>query len=191
MSAENFEESAWRDRIRDHRSEKDAFLADHPQSPIPENDREDFDSLDYFDLDPGYRVVARFSVAHDPETVELETTRGPPAKYQRVAVLGFDLDGDHHTLDAYRVEGEDTLFVPFTDETNGTETYRRGRYLDVAPGDAESGDDVVVDFNLAYNPFCAYSGNYSCALPPDHNHVSAPVLAGERSGSSAGERDRS
>lgn len=180
MPPENFDESAWRDRIREHRVEKDAFLADHPQSPIPEGDREGFGGLDYFDLDPAFRVVARFSTVGTPEAVELAATRGPPVEYDRVAVLGFDLDGDHHTLDAFRVEGEDTLFVPFTDETNGDGTYHRGRYLDVAPENAETGDRVVVDFNLAYNPFCAYSDNYSCALPPESNALPVAVRAGER-----------
>ncbi|WP_336036950.1 DUF1684 domain-containing protein [Halobacterium yunchengense] len=177
----DFDEATWRERLAGHRREKDEFLADHPQSPIPPGDREDFEGLAYYDLDPEYRVVARFSRAQSPETVKLETTRGPPAEYERVAVLGFPLGGDHHTLAAFRVEGEDSLFVPFTDETNGEETYERGRYLDVdVPADAETGDDVVVDCNLAYNPFCAYSDTFSCVLPPAENHVDVPVRAGER-----------
>jgi uncharacterized protein (DUF1684 family) len=177
----DFDEAAWRDRLTDHRREKDEFFAEHPQSPIPPGDRDDFDGLPYFDLDPEYRVVARFSRAQDPDTVKLDSTQGPPAEYERVAVFGFQLGGDHHTLAAFRVEGEDSLFVPFTDETNGDETYGRGRYLDVAvPEDAETGDDVVVDFNLAYSPFCAYSDTFSCALPPEENRVDAPVRAGER-----------
>lgn len=177
---DDFDEAAWRERVIDHREEKDEFLATHDQSPIPPDDRATFDSLDYFDVDAEYRVVARYSEAEDAEPVELETTQGPPATYQRVAVLGFTLDGDHHTLEAYRVEGEDTLFVPFTDATNGGETYHRGRYLDVDPGDAETGDDVVLDFNLAYNPFCAYSDNFACALPPAENDLPVAVRAGER-----------
>lgn len=180
MAAEDFDEAAWRDRVGDHRDEKDEFFADHPQSPIRPDDREGFDGLAYFDLDPDYRVVARFSRAQSPETVNLETTRGPPAEYARVAVFGFELGGDHHTLAAYSLESEDTLFVPFADETNGEETYHRGRYLDVDPGDAETGDDVVLDFNLAYNPFCAYSDTFSCALPSEENHLDVAVRAGER-----------
>jgi len=179
MSAENFDEGAWRDRIRRHRDEKDDFFGDHDQSPIPPDDRDSFSGLDYFDPDLDYRVVAKFSRAGTPETVELETTRVPPAEYDRVAVFGFDLHGDHHTLEAFRVEGEETLFVPFADETNGEESYGRGRYLDVAVGDAETRDDVVLDFNLAYNPFCAYSDNFACALPPQDNRLPAPVRAGE------------
>ncbi|WP_232701478.1 DUF1684 domain-containing protein [Halobacterium wangiae] len=180
MSADDFDAGAWQDRIRSHRAEKDDFFATHDQSPIPPEDRESFSGLDYFDLDTDYRVTARFSRAQTPETVELETTRGPPAEYDRVAVFGVDLHGDHHTLEAFRVEGEETLFVPFADETNGTGTYDRGRYLDVDAGGAETGDDVVLDFNLAYNPFCAYSENFSCALPPAENRLPVRVQAGEK-----------
>jgi len=177
---EHFDEADWRERVREFRAEKDDFLASHDQSPIPPADRGDFDGLDYFDPDPEYRVSARYSTVTDREPVELATTQGPPAEYTRAAVLGFDLDGDHHTLTAFHVEGEDSLFVPFTDATNDDETYDRGRYLDVDPGDAEDGDAVALDFNLAYNPFCAYSEHFSCAMPPSDNHVPVAVEAGER-----------
>jgi uncharacterized protein (DUF1684 family) len=177
---EAFDQNAWRQRVRDYRAEKDDFFASHDQSPIPPGDRDDFDGLDYFAPDPEFRVAARYSTASDGETVQLDTTKGPPAEYTRAAVLGFDLDGDHHTLTAFHVEGEDTLFVPFTDPTNDHETYHRGRYLDVDSGDASDGDRVALDFNLAYNPFCAYSDNFACALPPHDNHVPVRVEAGER-----------
>lgn len=180
MVAEDFDEGAWRDRLSDHRAQKDEFFTEHPQSPIPPADHDDFDGLSYFDLDPDYRVVARFSRAQSPETVKLETTQGPPAEYDRVAVFGFDLDGDHHTLAAYRIDGEDTLFVPFADATNSADSYHRGRYLDVDAADAGTGADVVLDFNLAYNPFCAYADTFSCALPPGENHLDVPVEAGEK-----------
>lgn len=176
----DFDEHAWRERLRDHRAEKDEFLASHPQSPIPPGEREDFSGLRYFDLDPEYRVVARFERAHSPETVDLESTRGPAQPYDRVGVFGFELGGDHHTLVAFRVAGTESLFVPFADETSGDETYKRGRYLDVDAVDAEGRDSVVLDFNLAYSPFCAYDDNFSCAVPPTENDLETPVRAGER-----------
>jgi len=182
---ENFDEADWRERVREFRAEKDDFFASHDQSPIPPGDREGFDGLDYFPPDPEFRVAARYSTASDTEPVELETTKGPAAEYARAAVLGFDLGGDHHTLTAFHVEGEETLFVPFTDATNDHETYHRGRYLDVDPGDAADGDRIALDFNLAYNPFCAYSDNFACALPPRDNHVPVRVEAGERAYDSA------
>ena len=176
----DFDENAWRERLRDHRAEKDEFLASHPQSPVPSEERERFSGLAYFDPDPAYRVVARFERARSPETVNLESTRGPPQPYERVGVFGFDLRGDHHTLVAFRVAGAESLFVPFADETSGDETYKRGRYLDVDAADAEGRDSVVLDFNLAYSPFCAYDDNFSCAVPPNENELEVAVRAGER-----------
>lgn len=176
----DFDESAWRDRLRTHREEKDDFLAGHPQSPIPDGEREAFSGLEYFDLDPAYRVLARFERAHSPDVEKLASTRGPPQSYERVGVFGFELDGDHHTLAAFRVEGAESLFVPFTDETNGDETYRQGRYLDVDAAGADDRETVALDFNLAYSPFCAYDDNFSCALPPAENELDVEVRAGER-----------
>lgn len=174
-------DDAWQARIAAHRADKDEFLATHDQSPIPPADRGAFDGLRYFDIDASFRVAARYQPARDPEAVELETTRGPPAEYTRAAVLGFDLGDSHHTLTAFRVEGESSLFVPFTDETTDDgRTYEHGRYLDVDPAGADGGDEVALDFNLAYNPFCAYGGSFSCALPPADNHVPAAITAGER-----------
>ena len=180
MENEDFDEDAWRQRLGDYRTEKDDFFASHNQSPIPPADRDGFERLDYFPPAPAFRVTARYSTASDGETVELDTTTGPAAEYTRAAVLGFDLDGDHHTLTAFHVEGEDTLFVPFTDLTNDDDTYHRGRYLDVDPGDAADGESIALDFNLAYNPFCAYSDNFACALPPHDNAVPVRIEAGER-----------
>ena len=176
----DFDEPEWRTRLRDHREEKDEFLAEHPQSPIPPAEREGFSGLDYFDLDPAYRVVARFERARSPEPVKLASTRGPPQSYERVGVFGFELDGDHHTLAAFRVEGTESLFVPFADETNGEETYSRGRYLDVDAADADDREQVVIDFSLAYSPFCAYDDNFACAVPPAENQLDVEIRAGER-----------
>jgi uncharacterized protein (DUF1684 family) len=176
----DFDESAWRERLRDHRAEKDDFLASHPQSPIPEAERGAFSGLQYFDLDAEYRVVTRFERARTSDQVKLESTRGPPQSYERVGVFGFELHGDHYTLAAFRVEGADSLFVPFADETNGSETYRQGRYLDVDAADAADRAEVVLDFNLAYSPFCAYDDSFSCAVPPAENELGVAVRAGER-----------
>jgi uncharacterized protein (DUF1684 family) len=177
---EDFDEADWRERVEAFRAEKADFFASHDQSPIPPADRDGFDGLDYFDPDSAFRVTATYRTVSEADSVELQTTQGPPAEYTRAAVLGFDLDGDHRTLTAFHVEGEDTLFVPFTDATNDETTYDRGRYLDVDPEDAADGDPIALDFNLAYNPFCAYSEQFACALPPSDNHLPVAVEAGER-----------
>lgn len=182
MPESDFDEAAWRERVEEFREEKDEFFADHPQSPIPPEQREAFEGLNYYDLDPDYRVLARLQWVETPETVALQMTKGEAAGYERVATLGFTLHGDHHVLDGFRAEGMESLFVPFADETNGDTTYDIGRYLelDVTEEAADTGDEVVLDFNVAYAPFCAYSETYACPLPPERNHLDVRIEAGEK-----------
>lgn len=180
MPEQDFDEPAWRERVEEYRAEKDEFLAEHPQSPIPPEERDDFDGLDYYAPDPNYRVVARIQEASEIEEVELETTSGPDRTYERVATLGFTLDDEHHVLEAYAAPSQEGLFVPFTDATSGEETYGKGRYLELDVETFETGDDVVIDFNTAYSPFCAYNEGFACVVPPEKNRVSVPVRAGER-----------
>jgi uncharacterized protein (DUF1684 family) len=171
------------DRLRANRREKDQFLAEHRQSPIPPEERDDFDGLDYFDPDPEYRVTATVTVHDDPEPLELDTSDDRVVRYLRVATFAFDLDGESRELHAYRREDDDeeALFVPFRDKTTGQQTYRGGRYMELEPeGTLADGDEVVVDFNLAYSPFCAFSETFSCPLPPEENWLETTVPAGER-----------
>ncbi|MFC6723187.1 DUF1684 domain-containing protein [Halobium palmae] len=176
------DEEEWEITLVSHRQEKDAFFGDHPQSPIPPEERDAFDGLDYFDPDPSYRVTATARAHDDPEPVEMETTASAPVRYLRVVTFEFELDGTETSLAAYRQEpDEETLFVPFGDATNGEETYERGRYMEFEPTrDLETGDEVVLDFNLAYTPFCAYTDTFSCPIPPEENHLPVAVRAGER-----------
>ncbi|MFC7166313.1 DUF1684 domain-containing protein [Halospeciosus flavus] len=182
MSESDFDEEAWRERVTEFRREKDEFFTDHPQSPIPPEKRDAFEGLNYYDLDPDYRVTARLQWVQHSKTVSLEMTKGNAAEYERVATLGFGLDGEHHVFDAFRAEGMESLFVPFADATNGDTTYDIGRYLelDVTEEEADTGDEVVLDFNVAYAPFCAYSETYACPLPPEQNHLDVRVEAGEK-----------
>ncbi|MFB6156199.1 MAG: DUF1684 domain-containing protein [Haloferacaceae archaeon] len=179
----DFDADEWASRLREKRAEKDRFLSEHPQSPIPPDERDDFDGLPYFDPDSDYRVEASATVHDDPEPVTMETTAGPEVRYLRVVTFAFELRGEEQTLAGYRQESEDsrTLFVPFRDKTTGQQTYRHGRYMELEPDrELEDGDDVVLDFNLAYTPFCAYSEAFSCPLPPEENWLSVVVPAGER-----------
>ena len=172
----------WRERLVDNRAEKDRFLADHPQSPIPPDRSEGFDGLAYYDPDPDYRVEAAVELHDDPEPVYMETTAGGEMRYLRAVTLRFDLDGSEHTLAGYRQPGEDHLFVPFRDKTTGQQTYRAGRYmeLELAGEPASLPERVTLDFNLAYNPFCAYAETFDCPLPPEENWLETAVEAGER-----------
>jgi hypothetical protein len=184
-------DSDWAADLRERRREKDAFLADHPQSPVPPGAREGFDGLDYYPPDPDYRVEATVTVHDDTDPVELEASAGPPVRYLRVVSLSMDLpsaggEGDDAavTLAGLRQEGEgadEPLFVPFADATTGETTYAGGRYLELHPErPLADGETVPVDFNLAYTPFCAFSETFACPLPPASNRLAIAVEAGER-----------
>ena len=171
------------EQLRRNRAEKDEFFAEHPQSPIPPEQREAFDGLAYFEPDPSYRVEASVRRHDEPEPVELETTDGRVVRYLHVATFAFEVDGDRHELQGYRQAGDDPdgLFVPFRDKTTGQESYEKGRYMELEhDGTLGDGDTVTLDFNLAYAPFCAYSDTFSCPLPPEANWLETTIEAGER-----------
>jgi len=175
--------SDYADRLEANRAEKDEFFAEHPQSPIPPEQRDDFEGLDYFAPDEDYRVEATVTVHDDPEPVEMETTAGAPVRYLRVVTFEFAVEGESHALAGYRQASDegDSLFVPFRDKTTGQQTYYQGRYIELEPDEElADGDVVTVDFNLAYSPFCAYSETFSCPLPPEENWLETTVEAGER-----------
>jgi uncharacterized protein (DUF1684 family) len=173
----------WVDRLRANRDEKDRFLSEHRQSPIPPDERDDFDGLNYFDPDPDYRVEATVTVHDEPDAVTMDTSDGREVRYRRVVTFAFDLDGEEHTLAGYQQETDegDTIFVPFRDKTTGQQTYKGGRYMELEPDrDLEDGDTVTIDFNIAYSPFCAYSETFSCPLPPEENWLETTIEAGEQ-----------
>jgi len=172
----------WVSQLRKNRAEKDDFFAEHPQSPIPPDEREGFEGLNYFDPDPDYRIKATVEIHDDPEPVEMDTSDGRTLRYLRVATFTFALDGEQYRLHGYRQEGDDgSIFVPFRDKTTGQESYSGGRYMELEPDRAlEDGDRVTVDFNLAYSPFCAFSETFSCPLPPEENWLDTAIEAGER-----------
>ncbi|MFB6224791.1 MAG: DUF1684 domain-containing protein [Haloarcula sp.] len=177
------ETTEWAERLRENRAEKDRFFAEHQQSPIPPDDRDAFDGLQYFDPDPDYRVEATVTVHDTPDSVDLQTSDDRTVRYLHVATLSFDLDGESRALHAFRQAADEsrTLFVPFRDKTTGQQSYEGGRYMELEPDRAlEDGDEITVDFNLAYSPFCAYSDTFSCPLPPESNWLETAVTAGER-----------
>jgi len=184
-----FDVDTWREELVTYREQKDEQFATARASPLPPEEREDFDGLDYFDPAPAYRVEATVELDDGDETVAMETTADGEQLYERAARLHFevpDASGEptEQTLVAYqRVDqtGEASLFVPFRDKTTGQQTYPGGRYMELhAERELEDGATVPLDFNLAYSPFCAYSDAYECPLPPRENWLEIAVSAGER-----------
>ncbi len=157
------------------RKHKDEFFKLSPQSPIPNEDRDAFNGLAYFEPNPELVFTVRPTPV-EPKPVTIETTTGEARTYHRIATATVDIHSTDVTLALYST-GHDSLFLPFRDATSGKESYGAGRYLDIEPDDDGS---IVIDFNYAYAPFCAYSDRYSCALPPTENWVKVSIDAGER-----------
>ena len=170
---------AWR-RWRDARDE---LFAQHPQSPLPDDERASFEGLDYFDYDPAARVLATVEPV-EPATLEIATSDGGTFSFTRFGNAAFELAGASLALEVYWLEGYGGgIYVPFADATSGTSSFGGGRYvLDAVKGAdlGSEGDRLVLDFNFAYNPSCAYDPRWSCPLAPPANRLPAEVCAGER-----------
>jgi uncharacterized protein (DUF1684 family) len=160
------------------RADKDRFFQEDRESPIPSNKRDMLLPLPYYPVDPAYRVPAMLELAEDRPVFEMPTSTGELRKYQLVGSIEFTLQGEPMSLGAFVPAGEEisTLFVPFADMTTGQETYSAGRYLDLHP---TATGLYTIDFNVAYNPYCAYNASYSCPYPPPSNRLKVPIRAGE------------
>ncbi len=168
-----------------HRKEKDYFFKTDSDSPIPAAIRERFQGLEYFPPDPAYRIPVRLVKLPVPEPVTLATSKGVPRPMVRYGSFEFEIDRVKQRLYAYKAvpqpghhHQQDSLFVPFRDATSGKEAYGAARYLDL---DESPSGEVVLDFNLAYNPYCAYSDDYVCPFPPKENWLTVPIRSGEKS----------
>lgn len=168
-------DSFYLDTIEAGRAEKDRFFRTSPYSPIP--DRAGFTGLNYYPPDPAYRYTLPLEPAEQPEPLLFQTSTGDERTYTRIGVVDFEVEGQPARLALYQSDEHEELFLPFRDATSGNETYGAGRYLEP---ERLAGGEIVVDFNLAYNPFCAYSEDYSCPLPPFENHLKVAIRAGEK-----------
>lgn len=171
--------------INEQRRQKDHFFAASPQSPIPYDERHQaFSGLAYYPPDPAFHVAAEVVPFEDPDFVELATSTGEMRPQARYAELRFQLGGLQYRLYGFEdphVHHTHELFVPFRDKTSGPENYGAGRYLEVElDHHANGAHTAIIDFNLAYNPYCAYSPHYSCPIPPRENTLSVAITAGER-----------
>lgn len=158
-----------------HRAELNALFAGD-ESPLEEKDRTAFHGLRFYPADPTYRFRVALAPPPKRELVTLLDTKGEERHYERFGLLRFTLAGADQQLTLFRDAGRGYYFLPFRDATSGTETYGVGRYLEPvedAPG------QWLIDFNRAYNPYCAYSNRWSCPVPPDENRLTVAVRAGE------------
>jgi uncharacterized protein (DUF1684 family) len=161
--------------LDEFRTEKDEFMRADPQSPLDRRQRRAFKGLSYFAENPELRFELEPELIPGEQKMRMQTSTGDVREFTRFAYLNFSVDGQDVRLTLYR--DEDGLFLPFADALAGSETYGAGRYLEPEPlGNGK----VSLDFNLAYNPYCAYNDGYSCPITPAENRLKVPIRAGEK-----------
>ncbi|PEN13391.1 hypothetical protein CRI94_08670 [Longibacter salinarum] len=172
-------EKSYADRITQERVSRDMEMRGD-RSVIPAKQRKSFRGLQYYDIDSTYRFVRPVDRPATPDTVRMAQSTGGVADQLRVGTVAIPFPQRGDTLAVFEVtEGEERgqWWIPFTDETNGGTTYKLGRYVDVEKMD---GDSVIVDFNTAYNPTCAYNPRFACPIPPEENALAFDVPVGEQ-----------
>ncbi len=162
-----------------------AEYKDATTSPLKDKDRANFRGLDFFKFDSTYVVIANLIRTPDEKPFKMKTTTNRLPEYVKYGVIEFQINGDTHKLNLYRnldirdledlEDYEDYLFLPFIDHTNGVTTYGGGRYVDAR---IPEGNTIEIDFNKAYNPYCAYNEKYSCPIVPRQNYLPIEVKAG-------------
>ncbi len=158
------------------RKQKDKFFQSDPDSPLSKEQKRAFKGLRYFPENPALRFDAEVEPFEEHLHVRMQTSTGDVQEYVKYGRFRFEVDGQPAELTVYASHDGGT-FVPFADATNGSETYGAGRYLELEPHGRHR---FHVDFNLAYNPWCAYSPEYSCPIPPKENRLQVPIRAGEK-----------
>jgi uncharacterized protein len=175
----------YNDTIAKHRTGKNIRLMYSESSPLNPEQLSSFKGLNYFPPDIKYLVEATLVRDSEPEVVFLATTTDRKPEYLKIGEVRFQIDSVEFRLTAYQnkklldvVQDEDNLFIPFLDGTSGKETYEGGRYIDCKIPD--EGQTTLLDFNKAYNPYCAYNPRFSCVIPPPENRLPVRIEAGEK-----------
>lgn len=163
------------DSLQAFRAEKDQFFAHHPQSPLTREQKANFQGLDYFPETPDLRLEVNVEEFAEKNHIEMQTTTGDVQSYIRFGKIHFQVDGQDAELTVYA--NQHGFFLPFVDSLAGKETYPAGRYLEP---ELQHNGKLLIDFNMAYNPYCAYNEMWSCPLTPFENRLKVPIRAGER-----------
>jgi uncharacterized protein (DUF1684 family) len=169
--------------IKKFQDELNAEFQNPKESPLGPTAAKDFKTHLFFPIDLKFRVIATLTVTPDETFFEMRTSTSKVQKYRKYGWVRFSIDGKKFKLPVYQSqvlmkteEYKNYLFLPFTDLTNGEETYSAGRYLGLRI--PAQGDELIIDFNQSYNPYCAYSDRYSCPIVPKKNHLNTKILAG-------------
>ncbi|MDO9274792.1 MAG: DUF1684 domain-containing protein [Lutibacter sp.] len=178
--------SSHQDEIKLFQYDLNVEFADAAKSPLSEKDLKTFKALEFFDIDEKYNIEADFELTPNTPIFEMPTTTDRLPLYRKYGIARFTLDGKKMELAIYQnqqlmttVEYAEHLFLPFNDTTNGTLTYGGGRYIDLEIP-AEGSKKIRIDFNKAYNPYCAYNHTFSCPIPPSENNLPVAIPVGVR-----------
>ncbi len=159
-----------------------ADFKDASKSPLKKKDLKKFKSLEFYTFDSTYIVKAKLTLTPNAKPFKMKTTTKRRPDYVQYGIVTFTLKGKQYSLSIYQnlslkgKEGyEDYLFLPFLDDTNGEGSYSGGRYTEVR---IPKNDTITIDFNMAYNPYCAYNENYSCPIVPRKNYLDTKIEAG-------------
>jgi|RhiMetdeSRZDD1v2_1073273.scaffolds.fasta_scaffold371945_2 uncharacterized protein len=174
------DDADYADRLAAARIAKDQQFREASDSPVPKEKRDALLPLPYFPVDPAFTVPAALKLSGDRPVFEMPTSTGALRKMQLVGTLEFTFEGERRSLGAFVEDGTQqitNLFVPFADLTTGMDTYAAGRYLDIEP---TTTGYYTIDFNRAYNPYCAYNATYECPFPPPSNRLNVAIRAGEK-----------
>ncbi|TAK52372.1 MAG: DUF1684 domain-containing protein [Bacteroidetes bacterium] len=164
-----------------HRQSAESFFRDHPESPFNQDTSAHFTGILWFAPDIHFCFQSKLFRYSQPERVTILGTKGDERTYLKYGYFTINYGGDEYKLTVYKEIGAGNhLSVWFTDETTGKETYEVGRYVDVEAEHSDPDYLYTIDFNKAYNPYCAYSARYSCAVPRREDHLEFAVTAGER-----------
>jgi len=165
-------------RLESFRQHKDHYFGTDEESPLEPEDRAAFTGLRYFPEDEALKFDLPLDTTGEGigERLDIPTSAGETKPFMRAGRISFEIGGRPVTLSVFTDLALGRYFLPFTDATSGTETYAGGRYLDPKP---KPNGDLTVDFNYAYNPYCAYGDGWSCPIPPAENALSEPLRAGE------------
>ena len=162
--------------------ELNAQYQDEAHSPLTKKDLKTFNGHHFFDVNLDYCINARFELTPESDTFGMKTSTDRRPLYKKYGIAYFSMNGVDCQLSIYQnikysqIEGhENSLFLLFNDLTNGNETYAGGRYIDL---EKPVGNEIEINFNLAYNPYCHYNSKYSCPIPPEENNLPIPIKAG-------------
>jgi uncharacterized protein (DUF1684 family) len=164
------------------RKDRDQFFRNHERSPLTPSEKKNFKGLKYYPFDPVYIFLGPIEryilhINNPKYYATFLTNKGTNKRYLRYGKFQFKLNGKDYTIEVYKSILSDLLFIPFKDATNGKETYGGGRYIDA---EILPGYRMVLDFNMAYHPSCAYNEKFICALPPRENMLEIDIKAGEK-----------